>query len=235
MIVEEWVKEYALRPQQGGHLKGCRPAEVFLEGLEEVRLDADYASRVIDREELNYLMMETKVRKLYKNGIRLFGHYYYNDAMYTLDKGASWNFTVKYDIQDRERILVYDETGRFICQAYKTELYNPAARYLGSEEDVERLTAALRWKRGLRRDTERISTAFAESVMEVSATERQPARAAVARQEEKTEEQLIWYVPEPAKQEEKLIMFREDERECEEEIFMFETDRDLAMKRRGKV
>ncbi len=142
----EFFKEYANRKHTGGWFKGRTPAEVFNESLERVKSLPDYESRLIEPAALNYLMMSEEVRKVGRNGVRLFGKYFFNEALLPLRSEV----TVRYDITDLSRVLVFDKSGKFICEATDeiNDAVHPVAALLGTDEDVEHLRLKIEQKRG---------------------------------------------------------------------------------------
>ena len=146
----EFFKEYAERPHTGGFYKGRTPAEIFNESIERVKSLPDYESRLVEPKELDYLMMSEQTRVVGRNGVRLFGRYYFNEALLPIKDTV----TVKYDLADLSRVLVFDRKGKFICEATDeiNEAVHPAAKLLGTAEDVEKVTEKLRIKRGYEKE-----------------------------------------------------------------------------------
>jgi putative transposase len=133
-----WFDEYAKREQQDGHLKGLTPSQVFLDGKGDG----------INKKELTFLMMSEEVKTIYRNGIKFLGKYYWNEELFGLE---SINAVIKYDLIENDTIYVYDEDGKFICEATRTDKVNPAAGILGTAEDVIKLNAALEMKGQLKK------------------------------------------------------------------------------------
>lgn len=166
-MVAEWFAKYVHREQQDGHLKGQRPIDVFREGQARVQARDDFDVRVKTPEELAYLMMSQQITKLYRNGIRFMGAYFYHEALFPYSKEKDANqFLVKYDIEDLESILVFSEAGEFVCRAFRTDTVHPAAAYLGTDEDVQKLQEQIAMKRSLQKDTRKTAEAFYNSVAE---------------------------------------------------------------------
>ena len=133
-----WFDRYAERPQQDGHLKGIRPLDVFDEGK----------GPGIDKAQLVHLMMSQEIKSLGRNGIRMFGTSYWNEALF----GKEWdNVLVRYDLIENDSIFVYDESGEFICEAKRIDKVHPAAGILGTEEDVKLLHEQLERKQSLKK------------------------------------------------------------------------------------
>lgn len=160
-IVAEWFAKYVHREQQDGHLKGQRPIDVFQAGLARIREREDFSLRIKTPEELTYLMMSEQITKLYRNGIRFMGTYFYHEALFPYSKENNANqFLIKYDIGDMKSILVFSESGEYICKAYRTDTIHPAAAYLGTAEDVKKLQKEIELKRSLAKETRKTAEAF---------------------------------------------------------------------------
>jgi len=130
-ILAAWFDEYATRPQRG-HLKGKSPKEVF---------DAGRGPGV-DQEQLAELMMSVELRSISKQGVRMFGLFYYHPALY----GRREPVVVRYDIQNQESLYLYEKNGAFICQAERKIAVHPAARVLGDDRDKSNLSHELETK-----------------------------------------------------------------------------------------
>jgi putative transposase len=149
----QWFQTYASREHQSGNFKGRAPIDIFSESIEKVKSLDDYSSRIISPEELNYLMLSEENRTITKNGIRFLDSYYFDWSLGNIrDK-----VTIKYDLLDTSYILVYDKNGQFICKALDTSKYHPAAKELGTDEDIEKVQKALKerasFKKGVIEDT----------------------------------------------------------------------------------
>lgn len=144
-----WFMVYADRAHQDGFYKGYTPNEIFSKSIDRVRAASDYPSRVIAKDELNYLMLEEETRDIRKNGIELFSKPYWAEELY----GRHHKAIIKYDFLDDSEVLVYDTNGKFICKAIRSDLINPAARLLGTEEDVKKLEEKLKMQGRLKKST----------------------------------------------------------------------------------
>lgn len=131
-----WFDKYAQRIQQGGHLKGTAPIEIFNTGK----------GPGIDKAKLIYLMMTEEVKTIYRNGINMFGASFWNEALF----GRKEEVIVKYDLIENDSIFVYDRNGNFICEAARVKKVHPAAEILGNEEDVKLLQDQLKTKAELK-------------------------------------------------------------------------------------
>lgn len=130
-ILACWFDDYANRPQRG-HLDGQTPIEVFNAGR----------GPGVDEAELVELMLSIELRTIRKEGISLMGRTYYHPALY----GRREPVVVRYDLQDRGAIWVYEKDGGLLCRAEPKCGVHPAARTLGSETDREQLAAELATK-----------------------------------------------------------------------------------------
>jgi putative transposase len=144
-----FIQEYAETPHQDGRYKGLCPAEIFMNSIEKIKQDERYKSRLISKQELIYLMLSDESRVIGKNGIRFRGNYYWNEEM---PRFISNRITIKYDLWDDSEIIVLDEKERFLFKAVKDDIrYHPAARLLGSENDLKLLTEALENKQRIKK------------------------------------------------------------------------------------
>jgi len=130
-IIAAWFDEYANRPQRG-HLNGKSPKEIFEAGR----------GPGVDQVNLVELMMSIELRSISKQGVRMFGAYYYHPALY----GRREPVVVRYDIQDRESLYLYEKTGEFFCRADRKIAVHPAARILGDDHDKAQLAHELETK-----------------------------------------------------------------------------------------
>lgn len=159
--LEEYVKEYAEQPHQGGQYKGLCPAEVFMHSVSKIKSEPErLKGRLISKQELNYLMLSDETRTITKNGIRFRGNYYYNEEMPRI---IGNRVIVKYDIWDDSDVIVLDEKERYLFSASKDDVrYHPAARLLGSDEDVVMLQEALRKKQQMKNETVQVFKGLVE-------------------------------------------------------------------------
>jgi len=150
--LQEYVKEYAEQPHQDGQYKGLCPAEVFMHSVSKIKSESErLEGRLISKSELNYLMLSDETRTITKNGIRFRGNYYYNEEMPRI---IGSRVMVKYDIWDDKDIIVLDEKERYLFSASKDDVrYHPAARLLGTDEDIVLLQEALRKKQQMKNET----------------------------------------------------------------------------------
>lgn len=147
-----WLDQYHNRPKQSGHLKGLTPAQVFNAGK----------GPGIDKANLNYLMMDLHITKLYRKGVRMFGNWYWSNELFGKQIDASDEIHIKYDLFDQDSILVYDKEGNFVCEAFNVKKVHPAAGLLGSGEHQEELKRQLQLKENLKTSVVGDARKFAE-------------------------------------------------------------------------
>lgn len=158
-----WVDNWSKRKQESGHLKGIRPIDVLEAGL----------GQGIDSKILTFLMMEEKVGRIERNGIKIFGDSYFSEELF----GKEWtNVLIRYDILYRDSIFVYDEQGQLICEAQPVKKLHPAAKILGTQEDVDNVKDFLKIKSRLKssvvHDANRILTEEITPAVRKQITER---------------------------------------------------------------
>ena len=157
--IAAWVDdEYGSRPQKNTHLKGQKPLEVFEEGR----------GPGVDEIDINFMMLESKVMKINRNGvrIRLDGEAvdFYNPALFGLNHKA----LVRYDrfqlaVGQTNSVIVYDEKGRnFICHAERWDKIHPLAAYEGSESDRDEFKRRIKIKQSLKKQTTSPARKFVE-------------------------------------------------------------------------
>lgn len=146
-ILEQWIVSYNAQVSNGKYLAGKTPLQLAGEQIPEL----DLSGRFLPEHQMDYLMMNTKVCRLTRNGISVNGRTYYNGAKFlNTVKGSS--FIVKYDILRPEKITVCDQDGRFWCEAGLSPFTNHhAAASLGSQPDRARLNEALQLKGQLKK------------------------------------------------------------------------------------
>ena len=132
--ISDWFDVYARRPQRG-HLAGRAPLDLFDAGR----------GPGIDKVQLSLLMMAHDIRKVAQDGIRFHGQNYYHPELY----GMTTAVTIRYDLVNRNSILVYDEKGQYLCEASLKEKVHPAAWALGDEADQKLLSEQLELKNSL--------------------------------------------------------------------------------------
>ncbi len=123
MLLECWLEFH--RSQECPHVKGKSIGEVFNEG----RGDG------VNIAELDDLMMDMKITRIDRNGIRFLNQYYYNENLYNLREQVF----IRYSLFDLSYIKVYALNGEFICTAERVMPAHPLANALGTPKDMEHL------------------------------------------------------------------------------------------------
>jgi putative transposase len=111
---------YGQTPHKG--LNGAKPIEVLKQFPPKERIEPGT---------LNYLMLDTEIKKVNNNGIKFNGLFYWHRALVGYTKPVH----IKYDWNDLRSVLVYSDKGQFICQAITRILQHPAAKHLGNKVD----------------------------------------------------------------------------------------------------
>jgi len=138
-LIDQWLDLWSNRTECP-HVPGKTVRQVFDEGR----------GSGIDLGELDDLMMDTKVSKIYQNGIRMWGEYYWHEAIY----GKQYDeVIIRYSIFDKSKIKVFSSNGTFICTASKNEAMNPLVNYLGTEEQKEKFKNVIEMRGRLRKGT----------------------------------------------------------------------------------
>lgn len=127
-IVNAWLEFYRSQPCPAD--KSRTIGEVFNEGK----------GSGVDTEQLDDLMMSAhKVRTIGRNGIKMFGNYYYHPALYEIEGKVN----VRYSLFNIFEIKVYSQKGEFICRAEALKEIHPFAAQLGEANDEAALKRAL--------------------------------------------------------------------------------------------
>ncbi len=139
-IINWWILNvYAQEPHAG--LNNHTPWEIWSEGLKNIPPE-----RRRNPDELWFLMLSTEIKKLDRNGIKIRGIWYYDDAL--LDYIGQKVF-VRYDQMDDRFVFVFDENKNPICRALPRYEHDPLATVRGSETDKLRLVNDLKHRKKL--------------------------------------------------------------------------------------
>lgn len=150
-MIDQWLALWSSR-NECPHVKGKSVREVFDSGR----------GPGIEATELDDLMLDTKITKIYQNGIRMWGEYYWHESLY----GKKYDdVTVRYSIFDKSMVRVYAHNGALICTATRSEEMNPLVNYLGSEADKERFKNVIEMRGRLRKGTVQMSQQIEEAPM----------------------------------------------------------------------
>lgn len=139
-FIEWWVGNYNRRISNGKYLNGKSPITLAASQIPDI----DFTSRLLPSHELDYMMLNTKVARLKRNGFNINGTWYYNALFSMVAKGGDVEYIVKYDILKNDKVLVYHEDGTYWCEATTwigQQVHGMAA--LGSEADRAKLNNAL--------------------------------------------------------------------------------------------
>lgn len=136
-LIEMWFDFH--RSQECPHVKGKSIGEVF---------DAGKGPGV-NISDLDDFMMETKITRIDRNGIRFLNQNFYSDNLY----GLREEVMIKYSLFDLSAVRVYSTKGEYICSADRVMPVHPMARVLGIPKDVTELKAELSKQRRLERQT----------------------------------------------------------------------------------
>lgn len=135
-----WFEMYASRPQTRTHLNGQTPGEVFIAGR----------GPGVDLDKLTLMMLQKEIRTITKDGIRLYGRQYWNEAL----ANRRHPVLVRYDWQlSPYTVLVYDKDGNLLCEARDRQHYqiadgiHPAAHILGTDDQKRDLSEAIEFKK----------------------------------------------------------------------------------------
>lgn len=139
--------------QENPYIKGKTRRQVFEEGR----------GPGVNPAQLDDLMMAQHVTRLSRNGVRLFGQEYYNEALY----GLQQEVLVKYTLWDLASVKIYDLKGKFICEAPRVERVHPMARLFGTADDKAALDQAQRAQRRLIAGTRERTTDLLSPVSEI--------------------------------------------------------------------
>lgn len=145
-IIQGWHDEYAERPSSA--LRGLCPGEVFESGR----------GPGVDEGELRHLMMSIDAKQIHRNGVRMFGRNYYDEALY----GRRDRVIVRYDFEDLSNVLIYDMDEKLICRADAIQALHPVAKFSGRPEDLATVKEDIKRKRTLKRETEKWARVYVE-------------------------------------------------------------------------
>jgi putative transposase len=153
-MIDQWLDLWSSRTECP-HVKGQTVKQVFEAGK----------GPGLDVAELDDLMMSAKITKVYQNGIRIWGEYYWHESLY----GKKWEeVIVRYSIFDKSNVRVYGRTGALLCTATKTADMNPLVNYLGTEAEKERFKNVIEMRGRMRKSTIERSKEILEAPMPIA-------------------------------------------------------------------
>jgi len=132
----EWREFYVDQPSKG--LGGQMPREIFETGK----------GPGVDPAELVYLMMPREIKRITRNGIDLFGCYWFNEALY----GLRDHVVVKYSLSDLSKIYCFHDN-EFLCTLEPRPKTHPMASESGTPKDMEDVKRMIAQKRNLKKQT----------------------------------------------------------------------------------
>ncbi|MFB3887618.1 MAG: Mu transposase C-terminal domain-containing protein [Thermodesulfobacteriota bacterium] len=141
--INEWREFYIDQPSDG--LNGKTPREIFESGR----------GPGVDPGELAFLMMPMDIKTIYRNGIRLFGYWWYNEELY----GLRDRVTIRYSLFDLTQIYCFYKK-EFLCVLTPREKAHPMASEGGTPKDMEDVKRMLTQKRSLKRQTVKLVSMF---------------------------------------------------------------------------
>ena len=137
-LINWWIMDvYGMEPNDG--LNGRRPLEVWREGVARISPE-----RKRNPDELWYLMLSTEIKKLDRNGVKIRGIMYYDEALMDY---VGRKVYVRYDQMDDRYVFVYDEAKNPICRALARYEHDPLATVRGTEDEKLRLVNDLKFRR----------------------------------------------------------------------------------------
>lgn len=171
-MVAMWVHEHhQVTSSKSRYLDGKSRYEVLEDGFAKLmeREGEALKGRIISENELRFLMMQETTRTLRRNGLSLFGRQYLSPELHDMAKGQR-ELVIRYDLDRLDRVAVYHPNGEYLCIAPEwcpDGGVHPAAKLLGSGDDVARFEAAARvqadMRNGTKKQTRRSMLAAAES------------------------------------------------------------------------
>lgn len=175
MAIASWFDAYSNRPSRAKHLKGGTPYAIFSDGC-----GTGLTGEQLDR--MDVLMMHQSIRTITKDGFRLNGRLYWDEAL----ANRRHEILVRYDdYYDPYRVRVYDVQGRHICDALDRKQHkiaygvHPMASILGTEEQKLHLVESLELKKTMEKQARAPVKAMLEAVV-LPELEAQNARFALS-------------------------------------------------------
>ena len=172
LMVAMWVHEHhQVTSSKSRYLDGKSRYEVLEDGFARLmeREGESLKGRIISESELRFLMMQETTRTLRRNGLSLFGRQYLSPELHDMAKGQR-ELVIRYDLDRLDRVAVYHPNGEYLCVAPEwcpDGGVHPAAKLLGSCDDVVKFQEAARvqadMRNGTKKQTRRSMLAAAEA------------------------------------------------------------------------
>ncbi len=137
--IDEWREFYIDQPSDG--LDGKTPQEIFEPGR----------GPGVNPGELAFLMMPMEIKTIYRNGVKLFGYWWFNEELY----GLRDQVIIRYSLFDLSQIYCFYEN-EFLCILTPREKAHPMASEGGTPKDMEHVKRMIAQKRSLKRQTIRL-------------------------------------------------------------------------------
>ena len=138
--IEMWLGWY--RTTECSRVRGSSIADVWGAGV----------GPGVDIDVLDDLMMDMKITRIDRNGIRFLNQDYYDENLYGLS-GKNELVIIRYSLSDLSYIKVYTMAGEFMCTAPRVMAVHPMARLMGTPKDMQELTRGMKLQRGLEKKT----------------------------------------------------------------------------------
>jgi putative transposase len=132
----EWREFYVDQPSRG--LEGQTPRQIFDTGR----------GPGVDPAELVHLMMAREIKRITRNGIDLFGCYWYDEALY----GLKDRVVIKYSLSDLSQLYCFYKN-EFLCTLRPLPKTHPMACESGTPKDLEDVRRRIGQKRSLKKQT----------------------------------------------------------------------------------
>ncbi|MEW6115348.1 MAG: Mu transposase C-terminal domain-containing protein [Nitrospirota bacterium] len=143
-LLEAWLEFH--RSQECPHVKGKSIGQVFDEGK----------GPGVDVNALDDLMMDARITRIDRNGIRFLGADYYDDNLY----GLKEQVVIKYSLFDLSYVKVFAMNGEFICLAQRIMPVHPLARITGTATDYEAVKRGIAQQKRLERQTVKLAKEY---------------------------------------------------------------------------
>lgn len=135
--IEMWLQWY--RTTECSRVRGRTIGEVWAEGV----------GPGVDIDQLDDLMMETRIARVDRNGIRFCNQHYYDNSL----QGMTGQVMIRYSLNDLDRIKVYSIEGESICTAERVMPVHPMASLMGTPKDVAELRRGISEQRSAMKQT----------------------------------------------------------------------------------
>ncbi len=146
-LLDAWLGFH--RSQECPHAKGKSIGEVFAEGR----------GPGVELADLDDLMMDFKITRIDRNGIRFLGQDYYDENLY----GLKEQVVIRYSLFNLTYIKVFALSGEFLCVANRVMSVHPLARVLGEAKDVEAVKQGIRQQRRLSQQTVKLAREYTKA------------------------------------------------------------------------